>query len=312
MSGFWLVELFDKLCPIAPYLIAHPTGVGSMLRSVLATFIFFSFQVSANEFCNKPEGIESLTANQNVRYIIFGELHGNKETPNLFSESVCTLAASGKKVVVGIEHSKLTKDAYLTFMESEGTKEDEEHFLKGSDFATPFERAFGLTSEAMFDMIKKMRLFKQSGLDITVVPFVSYSGSVSGLSKSQTPYEKELAANLIEYREQYAADILMVLVGNIHAMKSQARGLPFEPMAMHFPSDSTLSINLVYTGGDSWYCSKECGIQEVKSSSDDSNVGFKISGEPLVSDDEEKLSSGYSGVFNLGEITASPPVSLSK
>lgn len=282
-----------------------------MLRLISVLFIFASFQVSASELCNKPNGSERLTENPNTRYIIFGELHGNNETPAVFAETVCSVAAAGKKVIVGIEHPKSNQDSFKAFMKSKGSIDDDMKFLS-SNFNTPKDRAFGVTSMAMFNMLRKLRSLKQTGLDITVVPFVSYSGSVSDFSENQTIYEKELANNIIEATESHKADIMMILVGSVHAMKSQVRGLPFEPMSMHLPAESTLSIKFTHTGGDSWFCSKTCGPNEAKSLLNDGPAEFKIGIEQLSNPNEKKYAEGYDGIFNLGKITASQPATLSK
>src|SRR5690554_288075 len=58
---------------------------------------------SAEVICLPPAGLTSVTSNENLKYLIFGETHGSVEAPAVFAEAVCAVVTSGKRVLVGLE-----------------------------------------------------------------------------------------------------------------------------------------------------------------------------------------------------------------
>ena len=273
--------------------------------AVAVTLALASFPVSADDvLCKHPANSAVLTKNPDVRFLIFGESHGTQEAPATFAELVCFVAATDAKVLVGLELSEYTKTALTNYIGSKGSAQDEQTFLSESHWVLPVEQADGRSSVAMLDMVKRLRLLKEQGLDLTVVPFARYAD----ISESQTPYEKGLAKSLIESAEQDDYDFVMVLVGSIHALKTQEYELPFEPMAMHLPQDSLLSILMVHSGGTIWNCSPTCERKPAKSGSKARLLEFRVGEAEFSTEEDKKLIQGFDGVYNLGIVSASPPV----
>src|SRR5690606_33409123 len=85
---------------------------------------FLSLSATAAESCNTPAGIEPLISQDNLTYLIFGELHGTVEAPAAFAESVCAAVSSGKKVLVGLEFPESNTSALQEYLVSDGNEAD--------------------------------------------------------------------------------------------------------------------------------------------------------------------------------------------
>lgn len=264
-----------------------------------AIFLISTIVVSANsmaaEPCKPPAGSQSILNKENIYFILFGELHGTSESPAIFSEIVCLAVTLGKKVLVGLEFPESARTAFQAFLISKGSIEDENRFLTDSYWVQPKNVSDGRTSDAMLNMVKRLRLLREAGYDLSITTF---QRQIMAGQESQTPYEKGLAASLIESKMSDSFDLVIVLVGNVHASKAVGR-LPFEPMAMHLPKESTLSLNMKYSGGSTWACMPECGVHSI------ARPAEELIGQITLDD---QLSAGYDGILNLGSITASPPV----
>src|SRR5688572_4835053 len=125
----------------------------------------FTIVASANsmaaEPCNAPMGSELILNKENIRFILFGELHGTSESPDAFYEIVCLAVTSGKKVLVGLEFQESVQPAFHAFLRSKGSTEDEDQFLTGSRWIQPDNISDGRTSEAMLNMVRRLRVLHE-------------------------------------------------------------------------------------------------------------------------------------------------------
>jgi hypothetical protein len=260
--------------------------------------LFITTKSFATEICSPPPGAEQILQYQNIDFIIFGELHGTVESPAIFAELVCLAVISKKTVLVGIEFPEFVKEAFQTFLISKGTAEDESRFLSDSLWTKSAVRfPDGRTSKAMLDMIKRLRELYEAGYKVSIATFTR--PRAHGES-SQTPYEKGLAASLMEANEAGDYEVVLALTGRLHAAKTIGR-LPFEPMAMHLPQDSTLTIALVGQGGSAWNCKPECGPHDV--------IDLYTNPEGSLTIDRQ-LFPRFDGSINLGLFSASLPVNI--
>jgi hypothetical protein len=274
------------------------SGKANIAICLVLMLHFVSPLASAEEICLPPAGLISATSNENLKYLVFGEVHGSIEAPALFAESVCALVTSGKRVLVGLEFPEADAGTFQQFLRSAGGPEDVKNLLSGSSWSQGASQfPDGRTSQAMLDLVQRLRALRASGHELSIASFVR---SVETQGESQTPYDKGLASSLIETESRGTYDLVMVLVGNVHASKAVVSfGTPFEPMAMHLPQSEALTLNMVSEGGTAWNCRPECGAHPMRASATDEVEGIVLGKE---------LALGYDGVFNVGTTSASLPV----
>lgn len=110
-------------------------------------------------------------------------------------------------------------------------------------------------------------------------------------------------------RRAAPADLLLVLVGNLHARRPA--GTPFDPrlepmallMAKALPSSPLLTFDASYPAGEAWICqtpeASGCGPVRVRGD------GAPGAGFELVI--RKTAEGAYDGVYRLPSLTASPP-----
>jgi len=245
--------------------------------------------------CNALTGTEQVLTENNETYLIFGEIHGTREAPRAFGEIICEAAKQGP-TVVGIERPANLTRAMQTFVDSDGSDDARFNLLRGFFDGTDW----GLSSQAFLDLFVRMQELKAQGADIRMIGFTSTRIVGEG---SQTPYEKALAGELQRASARNPDARILVLVGNLHARLESYPELGdrpgFDPMAMHLPEGEVLSFNIAHTGGTAHMCGAEgCGPLPV----DDKSRPYE---DGLMLTDRD---SRYNGIWNIGPITASPPV----
>lgn len=261
----------------------------------------FSFFVSASELCGKLEEVEKLTSDTTHKVIIVGETHGTVEMPAMFADLTCHFLKSGRRVLVGLEDNKNSSGAYETYIESSGDDLARKDFLEGAGWELRNSRSpDGRTSQAMLAMLDQFRALKSEFGKLSVTTFVDYEFESDG---TQAPYEKAMAASVASLQSDSGADVMLILVGGLHALKS-TEDLPysvnFVPMAMHLPPETVLSLKVKHKGGTTWACIRDgCKEQVVFPDGSKSDV------ETVVL--YNKIIEGFDGAIEIGKITASPP-----
>lgn len=245
--------------------------------------------------CPDIPGWDQVLADEAVRFVILGEIHGSNEMPAVFADAVC-LTAADRPVVVAVEQTSADQAAIDTFMASEGGPDARRAFRGAQMWNGPMKD--GRSSEAYFSLFETLRQMRHAGRISSVVAF-----QPSRFDHDPTPAEYEQAmAELVEAAGQSGATVL-ALVGNVHAMRTQ---VPWQggymPMAGHLPREATVTLNLVADGGESWNC--QGGPDTCRANSSRSPPQPHQRGTKLGSDEGEP----FSGVLYLGgPTTASPP-----
>jgi hypothetical protein len=250
--------------------------------------------------CSPPPGAETILFQRDIRFLIVGELHGTQEIPAAFGELVCFVAAAGNNVLVGLEFQESARSSFEQYVESSGTRTDRARFLRESSWLTDAQQyPDGRTSEAMLKLVDRLRELRGAGLGIDVTTIVRLRQAVSD---SQTTYEIGLADSLKEAEQSSEYDLIIALVGNIHARKLafDAGGVAsLDPMAMHLPTETTLTLHAISNGGEAWNCRPNCGRHR--------HGGSQAGSSPRI-EFRPDLSPGYDGILAVGTTTASLPV----
>jgi hypothetical protein len=255
-------------------------------------------------------------------YVIFGEIHGTKESAEFFSDVASMLAGRGKRVLVAVELSA-SGDAYLQQVWN-GPKTGFAARLTKGEWAI---RKDGVASEAMLAMLTRLHTLKADGAKLSVVAFNGFRDDTQRLRLdtflSQSGHEAAQAENIIAAAQQKRFDYVLVLVGGFHSIRKEVEleGKNIKPMAMHLAASGTLvSLKMAYSGGTGWHCilksdvqpspgqqitteMLDCGIHPMRAEGDSAiastlkdtkHIGLHSSGD-------------HDGYYWLGQVSGSPP-----
>lgn len=167
----------------------------------------------------------------------------------MFFDLVCEAAARGP-VIVGLEFPETSQAALDRWLASNGDGTARAALLR-----EPFWRfRDGRASEAMLELLERLRRLRASGRRLSLLLFVPRSAD----SLTTAQYERAMAANWRRALARMSGARLLVLVGNIHSR--QARHRDFEPAGMHMPPNATLTFGPLTVGGSTYNCyGADCG-----------------------------------------------------
>ncbi|MEM7690578.1 MAG: hypothetical protein AAF291_16300 [Pseudomonadota bacterium] len=274
----------------------------------------------ADRACKTPAGWSEIEET-GTRFVVFGEVHGTRESPVIVGELLCALAQGGESVLLAVELDS-TRNAALQEV-WQGSLDTYSDALLELGWA---RREDGVTSKAMHDLMILARRTKEDGLKVGVVAF---NGAKDADQRDrfarlpgQGPHEAAQAQNIFDAAKHADYDRILVLVGGFHARKivTMAGGVEIEPMAMKLARlGPTVTLHNRYADGTNWGCALRkdftfeprkrvtkadvtCGAQRTRGWEDDGSPAHMtlgaFRGEPLPA---------YDGYFWLGPIHASPP-----
>jgi hypothetical protein len=212
--------------------------------------------------CAIPQGWPAVAARK-TRYVIFGEVHGTRESPAFVEATACGLAAKGERVLVGVEHQAADDGALQAAWALPHARFPAA--LRARGWAG---RQDGVASQAMLELLVRLHRLKSQGRSIDVVAFNGFRDAEQGerfkALPGQGPHEAAQAENIRRAAEAKRYDHVLVLVGNLHARKQPVtRGeVSFEPMAMRLaPAAAITSLNMAGAAGTMWNCLLKAGVQ---------------------------------------------------
>lgn len=220
--------------------------------------------------------------------LLFGEMHGSKEAPALISRLACAISAT-QEVAVGLEMPSRDQPLLDAFMASGGTGNDVRQLI-ASDFWQ--KGRDGRSSAAMLKLIEDVRALKQAGRPVALFAFDDQPG---------TELERNVAiANGVRrFREAHPDTRIIALMGNIHAMQEAmwAGEEMLTPSGKLLADLQPVSTLVSYPAGTVWACMPTCGIHALPAPRGETAPGFHDGAAP----------GGYSRIFGLPSLTASPP-----
>jgi len=257
-----------------------------------------------------------------ARYVVFGEVHGTRESPTFVGATACGLAAKGERVLVGVALSASDNPA----LQAAWSLPDSQFpaALRARGWAG---RRDGVGSQAMFALLVRLHRLKNQGRRIDVVAF---NGTPEDERRAefrnlpgQGPHEAAQAENVRRAAQARRYDHVLVLVGNLHARKQPVtRGdVSFEPMAMRLaPAAAVISLNMAGAAGTMWNCllrpgvevqpgkrlppnALDCASHAAGGRPDLHRPPFVGLGAPPGSGDDP----AYDGFYWVGPISGSPP-----
>lgn len=257
--------------------------------------------------CAAIPGFEHVLADDGLRWIVIGEVHGSNEVPALFADAVC-LASRSRPVIVGLEQPSTDQPAIDAFMASDGGEEARRAFFQASLWNNRFKD--GRSSEAYFRLFETLRQMRAEGRIAGVTAFVP----VRIGDEPPGAYERDMAELLKNAARP--GSVVLALVGNVHSMRVEVpRPDPYLAMAGHLPASQTATFNTLGEGGDTWSCIRRAGAPAEGAGgggADPIECGPHSNGRPLGRERGIEMNANadapYSGVIYLGvPTTASPP-----
>ena len=235
----------------------------------------------------------------------------------------CSLAKKRKRILVAIENQVLFNGDLQRALAL-----DRASFKAALTARGWAGRNDGIASEAMFNLLETLHDLKQAGHAVDVVYFSGnrdkeQAASFAALS-GQGPGEAAKAENIDTAAQKSGYAVTLVLTGNFHARKANAKrgDVEFAPMAKHLTQyGKVLSLDMVYAAGSSWNCQIKPGVRIVPGqplSASQMDCGAhatpgtterapKLAIE-LFSQNEKDAATGFDGVYWVGPISASGPL----
>ena len=233
---------------------------------------------------------------------LFGELHGNAESPAVFLAAVCdAVSQRGAVVHVALELPVQIQPHLDRYFSSKDSTKAREAFLAQPFWHRRTAGQDGRSSTAMWELVQQLRQVDQA--------YESFQGVVAVAGRRQEAAEAYqalnhsayLAGNIAEIAAELDSgrDYVLALVGNFHASRQAPGGLEhMKPAAAYLGAEAS-TVLLLPTGGESWSCSEGCGTRAVY--------------EPENPDKFVRASQregGFDHVVVIGPVTSSPPLFL--
>lgn len=241
---------------------------------------------SCSPLASVPVAVEA------TRVIVFGELHGTRESPEFVGRFLCTASHQGQRVVLALEIPVEEQARIDAFLASDGDVLDVQRLLSG-EFWTRSTHD-GRSSTAMLDLIKTARKMREAGAEVSILAFARYDDRPGDAAMA------EVIASVLDADSMLHA---VVLVGNAHSDKSSdARWDAGSRTLGHHLAErfDTLAFRMKSAGGSFWACvSGRCGVHERNGA-----VPLVLAPGVLAL---EGGSSAHDGYYFVGTTSASPP-----
>lgn len=256
---------------------------------VLATL----FMLSA---CNRGEAVPAAavdcTAIQGAPeapLLLFGEMHGSKEAPELIRGVACDVSAS-EAMAVGLEVPSGDQPLFDAYMASHGTADDVRRLIASEFWQKSRD---GRSSAAMLELIEGLRALKQAGRPVSLFAF-----------DEQTSIDMDRNAAIADgVRRFHAANPktrIIALMGNAHAVQSsgQIGERTWVSSGSLLADLHPVSVLVSHPAGTIWACmAGGCGIKTIPAKGEETAPGFH----------EGSATGGYSRTYRLASLTASLP-----
>ncbi len=230
--------------------------------------------------------------------VMLGEMHGSREIPGFTGNLACRAAVAGHAVIVGLEIPRVEQAAIDRFLASNGSPRDREALVRGPHWHRAGQD--GRSSQAIVDLIERVRALRQQGLAAEVLAFDNEK------YEAWNDRDAGMARTILERAAAAPASFVVTLTGNLHNRITP--GLPWDqslvPMGVHVKAGHarTLSLDVRYEGGATWMCEPDgsCGAKELP------RKDFPYDGR-AIDTSEPARRPGNDGVFFVGTLSASPP-----
>ena len=229
--------------------------------------------------------------------IFFGELHGNKETPEAFLAAICQyLELQEGEVRVALEFQTDMQPSLDKFMESDGDSEAVQEFLRHPVWQRGLNLPDGRTSIAMLNLFEALRELRVSTTRLVSVTPITGHWTDRQIRYFGTSSDAIMAANITHLSQESDDDVVFVLVGNIHARLAPPESMDYLTPAASLVEGDVASVLVLPESGESWNCQNACQSWPVGEVTDLSAWERRIIAE-----------GSYDYVLPIGRVSSSPP-----
>jgi len=194
-----------------------------------------------------------------ARLIVLGEYHGTAETPRLVADLVERYSRDNAAVRLGLEMPMSENVALARYLRSNGDPDAREALRTTLFWFVKDNQHDGRRSRDMLDLIESIRSLRAQGRNVGVAGYDVETGS-------STDNDMRDAAMATHLHQQFNAlppgDRMLVLTGNVHAMRSPPADAPPEmqqrTMASHLLDLPLYSVRLEALRGHFWACVQPC------------------------------------------------------
>lgn len=192
------------------------------------------------------------------RLLVLGEFHGTRETPLLVRQLVDDYSRDGAPVVLALELPRGENRLLADYLDSSGDVAARDALRTSSFWTVRDNQHDGRRSRDMLDLIESVRVLKEHGRNVSVLGYdVDFSDG------SNQVRDDALAAELRRaYRRLPVDGKMLVLAGNVHAMRKRPMDAPKEmqqrPMASRLLDLDLYSVRLEALKGEFWACMSRC------------------------------------------------------
>lgn len=273
---------------------------------MIGPILFAAVALHSPSACSLPTGWKQVEARK-PRFVIFGETHGTRESPELVGSTACALSKRGEHILVALELAASTDPQLQALWNGPSDGFRERVMSQLPYFAN---RKDGVGSEAMLALIEKLHALASAGRKIDIVAFSGARDRAQAERWSNLPWqgahEAEQAENISQAAKRTGYSRVLVLVGNAHAQKQPIVGSVsrYKPMAMHLgKAGSIVSLVETYATGTMWNCvERVCGSHGTSGSLVQPATAVGLWASP-----QHDWYAGYDGYYWFPVVHGSPP-----
>ena len=274
-----------------------------MTEQPTQTILFLALILAAGKasteeiICDKPTHAFEIP-NIDADVVFFGELHGNNETPQAFLAAICQYREQNDgDVRVALEFGTDIQPSLDRFMASDGSSEAVREFLRHPFWQPGRKMPDGRSSVAMLKLVEALRELRASTLRlVSVTPIVGHweDRDVQYFGASS---DAIMAANITRLSRESDDDVVLVLVGNLHARLTPPESMDYMIPAASRVEGDVASVLVLPESGESWNCQMGCQSWPVREATDLSAI-----------EDRVRTQGSYNHVLPIGRVCSSPPV----
>lgn len=193
------------------------------------------------------------------RLILLGEFHGTREIPRLVARLADGYAAEGPvRVALEVDHRE--QDAIDAFLRSDGGTDARAALEQRRFWQRPDDQHSALATHDVLDLIDAVRSLRARGRDVAVL---AYDVSTDAPRPDPDWRDRAMAASVRTAFDALPRGRLLMLTGNVHAMKRRLGYLPAAaplPAGVHLAPLQPFSVRITAHAGYSWGCARRpCG-----------------------------------------------------
>ena len=198
------------------------------------------------------------------RLLLLGETHGTREAPALMARLAAHYVQSAP-VLVALELSTSIDAALQRYMASDGGPRAHRELLADPYWHLPPEQSDGRRNFEVVDLVEQLRQLRQQGKPVAVLAMDNPVGTPAGSEARDLAMAGRIRA---AFATLPADGRLLVLAGNVHAMKAKPLFAPPEmqtPMGARLRDLDPYSAFTMAGEGEYWACiNGTCGPQAVE------------------------------------------------